>query len=128
MAKYLTPEWFQERKAIAGDTPQRAGVNIRMQNVVTGGPDGEVKYYDVIQDGQLVESTLGEDPEAEITMTTDYDTAKGLLTGEVQAMSAFMGGKVKVTGNTAKLMSMMPLANSPEYQETQKKLAESTQF
>lgn len=128
MAKYLSDEWFDLRKKLAEDAPERAGVDLRIQNVVTGGPEGDVQYYDVIQNGRLVETGRGEDGQAEITMTTAYDDSRMLLTGELAATSAFVTGKVKVTGNTMKMMSMMPVANSPEYKEMQDKLATETEF
>lgn len=128
MAKYLSTDWFDLRKKLAAEAPERPGVDIRVQNVVTGAPEGDVSYYDVIHNGKLVETALGEDGQADITMTTAYDDSKALLTGELQAMTAFVGGKVKVTGNTVKMMSMMPVANSPEFKEMQTKLAEQTEF
>lgn len=128
MAKYLSPEWFDLRKKLAADAPERAGIDIRVQNVVTGAPDGDVSYYDVIQNGKLVETARGEDGQADVTMTTAYDDSKALLTGELQATSAFVTGKVKISGNTMKMMSMMPVANSPEFKEMQEKLAAQTEF
>jgi putative sterol carrier protein len=128
VAKYLSTEWFDLRTKLAADAPERPGVDLRIQNVVTNGPDGDVSYYDVIQNGRLVESAQGEDGQAEITMTTAYADSCALLTGELAATSAFVTGKVKVTGNTMKMMSMMPVANSPEYKEMQDKLAAETEF
>ena len=110
MAKYLSTEWFDLRTKLAADAPERPGVDLRIQN------------------GRLVESAQGEDGQAEITMTTAYADSCALLTGELAATSAFVTGKVKVTGNTMKMMSMMPVANSPEYKEMQDKLAAETEF
>ena len=33
-----------------------------MQYVVTGGPDGDIKYYWILEDGKLLESALGDAP------------------------------------------------------------------
>ena len=82
----------------------------------------------MIQNGRLVETAQGQDEQAEITLTTAYDDAIAMLKGDLQATSAFMTGKVKVSGNTVKMMSMMPVANSPEFKEMQVKLAEQTDF
>jgi hypothetical protein len=39
-----------------------------------------------------------------------------------------MQGRIKVQGNMAKLMALMPLTNAPEYKELQKQIQEITDF
>jgi hypothetical protein len=39
-----------------------------------------------------------------------------------------MQGKVKVTGNMAKVMSLLPITNSPEYKQLQSDIAAITEF
>ena len=69
MAKYLTQEWLDE-PAGAGPGVPRAARRHRPDAVrVTGGPDGDVKYYWVVENGKLLESTLGDDVDAEFTLT-----------------------------------------------------------
>jgi len=48
--------------------------------------------------------------------------------GELDANAAFMQGRIKVSGNMAKLMSLMPLTNAPEYKELQKQIEEITEY
>ncbi|MDG2111052.1 MAG: SCP2 sterol-binding domain-containing protein, partial [Actinomycetota bacterium] len=52
--------------------------------------------------------------EADVTITTDYTTAKALfVAGDQQlAMQAFMSGKIMVTGDIAKIMTMQASAVS----------------
>ena len=76
-----------------------------MQYVVTGSSDGDVKYFTVIDDGKIVENQLGEDPNAEFTLSSTYDDSVRVLKGELDANAAFMQGKMKVAGNMGKLMS-----------------------
>ena len=71
MAKYLTQEWLDQSRELAKDQPERAGASAKMQYVVTGGPDGDVKYYWVLENGKLLESQLGEIADADFTMTLD---------------------------------------------------------
>jgi putative sterol carrier protein len=99
-----------------------------MQQVVTGAPDGEVKYYTVIENGKTLEQNVGEDPQADVTLTNSYDDAVKIMKGELDANAAFMQGRVKVTGNMAKIMALMPLTNKPEYKEIQDKLRQETEF
>ncbi len=128
MAKWLTQEWFEETRRLAQDQPERPGASARMQYVVTGGPGGDVEYYWVLHDGRLVDSGLGRLPDAEVTLTTPYEDAKRIQQGELDANAAFMQGKVKVSGNMAKVMALLPITNSPEYKELQARIAGITQY
>ena len=110
--------WTQTKKLAEGQ-PERPGASARMQYVVTGGPDGDIKYYWVLENGKLQESQLGELPDAEVTLTQSYDDALKIQKGELDANAAFMQGRIKVTGNMAKLMSLLPLTNAPEYKALQ---------
>jgi putative sterol carrier protein len=128
MAKYLSDEWMSMAKDKAQEFPEKPGASARMQYVVTGGPDGDIKYYTVIENGNTQEQTLGEDPEAEITLTTSYEDSVKVAKGELDANAAFMQGRVKVTGNMGKLMSLMPLTQSPEYKSIKEKIRAETEF
>lgn len=128
MAKYLTQEWLDLQKELAASFPEKPGASARMQTVVTGAPGGDAAYFTVIQDGKLVEATLGTDPEAEFTITQTYDDSVKVLQGELDANAAFMQGKVKVTGNMGKLMALMPLTQSAEYKAIQSQVAEQTEL
>jgi alkyl sulfatase BDS1-like metallo-beta-lactamase superfamily hydrolase len=123
MAKYLTQEWLDEYKRVANETqPERPGVSARMQYRVAGGPMGDVSYYWVIVDGALTEAQLGETPDTDFTITMAYDDAVKIQKGEVDTNAAFMQGKMKVTGNMAKLLSLLPLTNSPEFKKLEEEM------
>jgi putative sterol carrier protein len=128
VAKYLTQEWLDESRELAKDQPERAGASAKMQYVVTGAPDGDVKYYWVLEDGKLLESQLGEIADADFTLTSTFDDSVAIAKGELDANAAFMQGKMKVTGNVGKLMQLMPLTMSPEYQALGEKIRAITEF
>ncbi len=128
MAKYLTQEWLDETRAMAADQPERPGASVRMNYVVTGGPDGDVRYYWILETGRLVDSRLGSLEDGEVTLTTAWEDAVKITQGELDTNAAFMQGKVKVAGNMAKLMSLLPLTNAPEYRELQERIAAVTEF
>src|SRR3954468_9992130 len=128
MSKYLTQEWLDETRQMAEGQPERPGASARMQYVVTGGPDGDIKYYWVLENGKLKESQLGDLADAEVTMTQTYDDAQKIQKGELDANAAFMQGRVKVSGNMAKLMSLMPLTNAPEYKQLQSQIDAITEY
>lgn len=128
MSKWLTQEWLDETRKMAEGQPERPGASARMQYVVTGGPEGDISYYWVLEDGRIKESKLGVLDDAEVTLTTGYEDAKKIQKGELDANAAFMQGKVKVTGNMAKVMALLPITNSPEYKKLQADIAAITEF
>ena len=128
MSKWLSQEWLDETRKMAEGQPERAGASARMQYVVTGGPDGDIEYFWVLENGKLLENSLGHLDDAEVTLTTAYGDALKIQKGELDANTAFMQGKVKVTGNMAKVMSLLPITNSPEYKQLQTEIAAITEF
>jgi len=129
MAKYLTQEWLDQQKKLGESQPERPGASARMQYVVTSAPErGDIKYYWVLENGKLQESSLGEMSDAEVTLTLTYEDAVKQQTGELDPNTAFMQGRVKVTGNMAKLMSLLPLTNAPEYKQLQQQIQELTEY
>jgi hypothetical protein len=126
--KYLTQEWLDVTRELAADQPERPGASARMNYAVTGGPDGDISYYWILENGKLLESKLGTLPDADVTLTQTYADASLIQKGELDANAAFMQGKVKVTGNLAKLMALLPLTNAPEYKALGEKIKEITEF
>ena len=128
MAKFLSQEWLDLQKKLGQEFPERPGATARMQYKVTGSPDGDVTFYTVIDNGKIVENALGEDPQAEFTMTVGYDDFAKTSKGELDANAAFMQGKLKVAGNMGKLMSLMPLTQSPEFKAIAEKVNAETEY
>jgi predicted lipid carrier protein YhbT len=128
MSRWLTQEWLDETRTMAESQPERPGATARMQYVVTGGPDGDIKYYWVLEDGKLLESQLGELPDAEVTLSETHDVALRIQKGELDPSAAFMQGQVKVSGNMGKLMALLPITNSPEYKDLMAEIAKITEF
>ena len=128
MAKYLSPEWIDEGRALAHAQPERPGATARMQYVVTGGPDGDIKYWWQLEDGKLLESALGAIDDPDFTMTLGYQDSVKIQKGELDMNTAFMQGRMKVTGAMGKLMQLLPLTNSAEYQELQANVRAHTEF
>lgn len=107
MAAFLTQQWAEDVvAALNGSDRVRSavtGVDITIQQVVTGGPSGEVRYWTKLAGGS-VEVAIGEAPDADITMTQDYETAIELNRGELVPQAAFMQAKLKVVGNMGKML------------------------
>jgi hypothetical protein len=128
MTKWLTQEWLDESRRLAQSQPERPGASARMQYVVTGGPEGDIEYYWVLEDGRLVDSRLGRLADAEVTLTTGYEDAVRIQKSELDPNTAFMQGRVKVAGNMATVMALLPITNTPEYKQLQRDIAAVTEF
>ncbi len=128
MSKWLSQEWLDETRKMAESQPVRPGVNATLQYVVTGGEGGDISYYWVIQDGHIADSKLGTLEGAEVTLTMSYADSMRVQKNELDANAAFMQGKVKIGGDMAKMMSLLPLTNSPEYKQLQKEIDEITEY
>jgi putative sterol carrier protein len=128
MAKWLTQEWLDESTVLAADQPVREGATARLQYRITGGPDGDVEYYWVVEDGQLIENRLGALADAEVVLIESYEDAKAVQQGELDANTAFMQGKIQVEGDVAKLMALLPITMSPEFAAFQEAVLKITEF
>ena len=128
MAKYLSQEWHDIAKELAQTFPERAGATARMAYVVAGAPDGDIKYYQVIENGKVLEQSTGELADADFTMNVSWDDSVKVQKGELDANAAFMQGRMKVTGNMGKLMALMPLTMSAEYKTIQEQIRTQTEY
>lgn len=112
--KFLSDEWLKEVEAClnAHDGVQAAakGQQGKLQNVVTGAPDGEARYFFLLDGGQI---SIGrgdtEGPDA--TLTNDYETAVAMSKQEITGQAAFMQGKMKIAGNLMKVMQLQGVFN-----------------
>jgi putative sterol carrier protein len=114
--KFLSEEWA---KAItdalnSSEDFKRAATaqQAKLQQVVTGMPDGaDVKYYFKLDNGSA-EVAMGELADAEATISQSYDTAVAINKQELNAQNAFMQGKLKISGNMMKLMQLQGVVNT----------------
>ena len=109
---FLSPEWMEAAKAVREKYAEQSSeitISVRMNQVITDVPfgDGEVKLFLDTSSGSLVMES-GELETPDLTLTTDYDTAKKIFVDQDQAagMQAFMAGKIKVQGDMMKMMAM----------------------
>lgn len=107
MAKFLSEEWAQAVTAALGQHEgfrNAMGSNdLGIQFATEDGPDGPVDYY-LAAGGGSATMALGELESPDVTVKMTYDTAAAVSKGELNVQTAFMTGKLKVSGNLAKLM------------------------
>jgi hypothetical protein len=118
----LSPEWFSKVAELVERHGNATGQSdVVMNVVVTGDPSGaERKWHMGAQGGQAMwgEGLL---ERADITLTTDYATAREVfVSGDAAAgMTAFLSGRVTVQGDLTKLMLVQAQGGgpSPELQD-----------
>ena len=105
MPEFGSSEWVDALIGALNASPDELrGVEVTIQQVVTGAPAGEVRYWTAFKEG-TVEGAVGDAPSrADVTITQDFETARALSAGELNPQGAFMQGKLKVTGNMGKLL------------------------
>ena len=109
---FLSDEWMAAARAIRDKHAHGASpvpYQIRMNQIVTEVPfgDGTLRTFLDTSTGAIV-MEKGELANADVTVTTDYETARKIFVEQDQqaSMQAFFAGKIKVQGDMTKLLSM----------------------
>jgi len=107
VSKFLSEEWASEVTTALnnhqGFKNAIGDADLSIQFSTTEAPDGEVDYF-LQAGGGNATMAIGTLEGADVTVKQAYDTAKAISTGELNTQTAFMTGKLKVSGNLAKLM------------------------
>jgi hypothetical protein len=117
---FLSDEWFADvEKLVEEHGAEGAGqVDVVTNVTVTETPFGAERHFHMASRGGRGYIGIGHAPDADATVTTDYEVAKEMFaTGDPNAaMQAFMAGKVRIQGDLAKLMAAQatgsPTSNS----------------
>ncbi len=133
MAKFpfLSDEWFDqaEKLVAASDTQAPAHASVAVNLVVKETPfDKDCEFHMGAKDGKG-DFGRGHFDTADVTLTTDYTTAKEIfVSGNPTAgMQAFMAGKVTVQGDMSKLMAAQAGGAAPGNPELSKALQDITE-
>jgi putative sterol carrier protein len=95
---FLTDAWLDELETAARAAELPAMPRLVLQQVVTDGPDGEVAYALVVEDGR-VELRRGRVEQADLVFTQDRATAEAIHRGDLSAQAAFMQGRLRLGGD-----------------------------
>jgi hypothetical protein len=105
VAEFLSEAWIEELDGagvVVDDGP-----SFTFDQVVTGGPGGDIRYRVSVERGRLrvrSRAQSGADG-ADATLTTSFVTAVELATGRRDASSAFAAGLVRFRGDGAALQA-----------------------
>jgi hypothetical protein len=126
--QFLSESWIEAARDIrhrySGDVPV-IDVVVRINVITTKVPfgDGTISAYIDTSNGSL-EMELGSIEESDLTVTTDYETARKLFVEQdpTASMQAFMAGRIKVEGDITRLMVMQ--TSLPQTDKTEAVAAE----
>jgi hypothetical protein len=110
--RYLSLDWIValgeevERSDALHDAA--AGRHLSVTQVVTDGPEGDVIYHLDVDDG-VVRFGPGPADDEQVRFVQDWDTAVAVATGTMNAQEAFIGGRIKLTGDQQLLMDSVPV-------------------
>lgn len=119
--RFLSAEWFEElgrqlplAVPTAGDAPAGATGDgtapVALEIVVTGSPEGAVRYQVVVEGGSVRTHWRPEEFEApDVRFTCDYATISAIAQGRLAAIEALAQGRARVWGNTT-AVSALPAA------------------
>jgi putative sterol carrier protein len=106
--QFLSQEWTAEleRRLNANEAFRAAAgsVNVTIQNVINTA-DGPKRYWMRFQGGAVVMGA-GDAENPEATIEQDYDTAVALAKSELNPVTAFLTGKIRINGSMMLLMQL----------------------
>lgn len=106
--QFLSDEWTAElqRRLSESEAFRKAasGADATLQNVIRTA-DGQKRYWLRISGGE-VELRPGDAEQPDATIEQDYETAAALARSELNPVSAFMTGKIRINGSMMLLMRL----------------------
>lgn len=112
MYTFLTDEWMEAARALREKYADRlpdVTIEVKINQVVTDVPFGDGTVHACIDSSNgSLDLELGQLDDPDVTLTTDYETAKAMVVDQDPAvvMQSFMAGKITVQGDMMKLMAM----------------------
>ena len=106
---FLSPGWADAlTEAVNGDgefATAAGSQRARIQQVIARDGADPAHYWTIVHDGKI-ELGTGDIDNVDATITQSYATAVALAKREINPVTAFMMGKVKIDGNMGMLMGL----------------------
>jgi putative sterol carrier protein len=115
--KYLSTEWTAEaeKRLRSQLTPESMkNMTSSMLTVYKDCPDGQERaLYYKIENGVFTDISVRQEPlpEAEFIISGDYETFAKISRAELGSRSALMSGKLRLTGNMVKALSLASIVD-----------------
>ncbi|HLI02548.1 MAG TPA: SCP2 sterol-binding domain-containing protein [Acidimicrobiales bacterium] len=102
MVTYLSAAWFRE----LGETSVPSDAPVVLRQVVTGAPDGDVRYDVAVSGSGAVIVPVDENAESrepDLTFSSDYPTACAVAAGRLSTHAALAAGRLRVRGDLSRV-------------------------
>jgi putative sterol carrier protein len=110
--RYLSLGWISALAREVAESERMAEVaalhTIGVTQVVTDGPEDTVVYHLQVRDGEARFGPGPADPE-DVRIEQEWDTAVAVATGALNAQEAFIGGRIRLSGDQQLLMASQPV-------------------
>lgn len=97
MPEFLSDEWVDALTGAAASASVDPSTTLAIRQVVD-----DVSWTVRVRDGRIA---VDRDPAADVTITTDRDTAGALVRGELATQDAFAAGRLRLGGDLPKLLA-----------------------
>jgi len=107
MADFASPEWIQafDETVRTSDAlrASTADISLVVRQVLSHSTGDDVAWHIVVDHG-TVRVHPGPGEHADVTFTSDDETARAIAAGTISVQTAFMVGRLRIGGDTALLM------------------------
>ena len=97
VATFLSDEWIDALGEAAAGASVDPGITLSVRQVA-----GEAAWTVRVAGGRIA---VDRDPAADVTLTTDPETAAALVRGELATQDAFAAGRLRLGGDLQKLLA-----------------------
>jgi hypothetical protein len=105
----LSPEWLRAADVAVSGVEIDPDLSVVIEQRVPDAPDGEVVYRLVARDGRC-HIVVGDDPPADVSITTPWALADDIAAGTRSAQQAFLRGELRIGGDPSVLVRHSELA------------------
>ena len=102
MVRFLSDEWIAALDEAAQAATVAPDLSLTVQQIVTDGESGEVRYHLVVGEGRL-RVRPGDVAAPDVTLVQSRDVAAALSRGELNAQQALAAGRLKLRGDIGHL-------------------------
>ena len=112
---FLSDEWLTSATEVAEDRAVAGSFSGAVEVEVGGGPGGKVVSSWTFDDGRLIAVVAEKASDPVVSLTLNYDDARGLVAGTRDLNALFMSGQMKVAGATGPLLELISATKADEF-------------
>lgn len=109
MTVWLTPEWVEQARVMAGGLEGPATMAGTLQVDVTAMADGGATFHGTFAVGRLVSAGTGPADAPDAVVTLSDPDARSVMAGDLDPNVAFMQGRMKVAGDMGLVLDVLAM-------------------